>query len=310
MTSSERPPDQRSGRPWTLYPSPLRYPGGKRKLANFVKVLMASNGLVDGEYAEVYAGGAAIALELLYEEYVRRIHINDLDRGIHAFWVAATQETDGICRRVRDTPVTIDEWRRQRDTYLAPQPDPLDLAFATLFLNRTNRSGIVTGGPIGGLQQQGTWRIDARYRSADLLHRVEKVGRFSSRIDVSGLDGADFIRTVVPALPERSLVYLDPPYFVKGQEALYSNYYRPEDHALIAELVASLDVPWLVSYDDVPDIRALYPEAARLAYTIAYSANDRYRGAEIAFFADSLDVPAVANPSTVTKRDVLAAASA
>lgn len=304
---SEQPPGQRGQQPWKLYASPLRYPGGKRKLANFMKLLVTSNGLADGEYAEVYAGGAAVALELLYEEYVRRIHINDIDRGVHAFWMAATEQTDSLLALVRDTPVTIDQWRKQRDIYLSADPAPLELGFATLFLNRTNRSGIVTGGPIGGYRQEGTWRIDARYRVEDIVNRIEKVGRFAARIEVTRLDGAVFLRDIAPKLPDGSLVYLDPPYFVKGQEALYASYYSADDHAVIAGLVLELDLPWVVSYDDAPEIRALYPKVDHVAYSIAYSAHARYRGSEIAFFSESLRVPEIANPSTVTKRDLAAA---
>ncbi len=305
MSYTERPPEQRGGgqRPWALYPSPLRYPGGKRKLAPFVKLLFEINELVDGEYAEVYAGGAGIALELLYEEYVRRIHINDLDAGIHAFWLAARDRTDELCRRVQDTAVTMEEWRRQRATHRAADPDPLDLAFATLFLNRTNRSGIITGGPIGGYEQAGTWRVDARYRRADMIRRLDKVGRFGSRIEVYRLDGADFLRTIAPALPDSSLIYLDPPYFVKGQEELYANYYKPADHAAVAALVGGLGLPWMVSYDNAEEIRALYAGHQFVEYGIAYTAQGRYRGREIAFFAKSLWIPSVSDPARVTPRD-------
>ena len=299
-TNVERPPDRRGQRPWAFYPSPLRYPGGKRKLATYVKLLLQVNGLVDGEYAEVYAGGAAIALELLFEHYVRRIHINDYDPAVHAFWIAARDSSEALCRRVRDTDVTMEEWRRQRAVYGSANPDPLDLAFATLFLNRTNRSGIITGGPIGGYSQTGTWRLDARYHSDDLVRRIEKIGRFGSLIEVYRLDGAEFLKTIVPTLPDRALVYLDPPYYVKGQEALYANYYKPHDHEVIAGLVAALPRPWMVSYDDRSEIRELYGQHRSMSYGIGYTAHDRYRGQEVAYFAAQLRVPHVGDPSRVT----------
>ena len=280
--------------------SPLRYPGGKRKLANFIALLYRTNGLLDGEYAEVYAGGAAVALSLLYGEYASRIHINDLDRGVHAFWLAARDRTDELARLVRDATLDLDEWERQRAVQFVDDPDPLDLAFSTFYLNRTNRSGIITGGVIGGKRQTGRWKIDARYNVKDLVRRIERVGRWRSRIEVYRTDGAEFIRTVVPKLPKRTLLYFDPPYFVKGQEMLYANYYGPDDHAEVAGLVRAVTLPWVVSYDDHADVRALYSGCPTVAYDIAYSAADRYRGREVAFFSKGLVVPDIADPARLS----------
>jgi DNA adenine methylase len=284
--------------------SPLRYPGGKRKIANFIALLIRRNGLLDGDYAEVYAGGAAVALSLLYGEYVRRIHINDLDRGVHAFWMSALTATERLCARIRTVPLTIQEWDIQRAVYEEVDPDPLDLAVATFYLNRTNRSGIITGGVIGGRDQTGRWKLDARFDREKLVKRILRVGRNRSRINLHRLDGADFLVDVVSQLPQRSLTYLDPPYFVKGQQQLYANYYRPADHAEIARQVQSLSTPWMVSYDDVADIRSLYFGVASRSYSISYSANARYRGREIAFFSKTLVVPEWSNPARLSLADL------
>jgi DNA adenine methylase len=284
----------------SYYLSPLRYPGGKRRLANFMKLAVRMNNVLDGDYAEVYAGGASIALALLYGDYVRRIHINDLDPGIFAFWSAARNNTDQLAARVQSVQLTMDEWRRQRAVQTAGEPDPLDLAVSTFFLNRTNRSGIVGGGPIGGVAQEGSWRIDARFNRADLLRRIERIGRHRSRITVSCLDGATFLGTVASQLPTRSLVYLDPPYYVKGQQRLYANYYGAAEHAAIADHVASLRTPWVVSYDNAAEIAALYEGFHFLAYGISYSAGHRYVGNEIMFFSRDFVVPPVSSPPTVS----------
>lgn len=285
--------------------SPLRYPGGKRKLANFMALLFRTNRLLDGEYAEVYAGGAAVALTLLYGEYARKVHINDLDRGVYAFWSAARDRTHDLCRLVRDAKLDMAEWERQRSVQFASDPDPLDLGFSTFYLNRTNRSGIITGGVIGGKDQTGEWKIDARFRTGDLVRRIERIGRWSSRIEVHNLDGAVFLKTVARDLPSKSLVYLDPPYYVKGQEMLYANYYGPEDHAEVARLVGELAVPWVVSYDDTAEVRSLYEDRRVVAYDIAYSASQRYRGREIAFFSDGLVIPDVRDPARVSPSEMV-----
>lgn len=289
------------GSPYFL--SPLRYPGGKRKLANFMSLIFKMNGVMDGEYAEVYAGGAAVALSLLYGDYARRIHINDLDRSVYAFWVAARDHATGLCRRIERARLTMREWEKQRAIQFEANPDPVDLAYSTFYLNRTNRSGIILGGVIGGKDQAGTWKMDARFNRSDLIRRIERVARWASRIELYRLDGAEFLRTVVPVLPAKSIVYLDPPYYVKGKELLYASYYRDGDHALLAKMVKRLRCRWIVSYDDAKQIRQLYEGYRSTRYGIAYSAQARYRGREVMFFADRLSVPAVTNPTTVSTSD-------
>lgn len=305
QAGQQQPPPVRRRNGTAPFYSPLRYPGGKRKLANFISLLYRSNRLLDGDYAEVYAGGGAVALTLLYGQYASRVHINDLDPGVYAFWVTARDNTDALCRLVSGAKLTMGEWERQRKVLLSKQPEQLDLAFATFYLNRTNRSGIITGGVIGGRDQTGAWKIDARFNRVDLVRRIERVGRWASRIGVTNLDGADFLRTVAPTLPEKSLVYLDPPYFVKGQEKLYANYYEPSDHAEIATLVQALERPWMVSYDDGAEVRDLYHQRRAVDYDIAYSASERYRGREVAFFSDGLTIPAAADPAKVTTSDLV-----
>ncbi len=284
--------------------SPLRYPGGKRKLANFMALLLRANQLLDGEYAEVYAGGAAVALSLLFGDYVRGIRINDVDPGLHAFWVSARDHTAELCQLIREAKLDPAEWDRQQEIQRDCNAGAVELGFSTFYLNRTNRSGIITGGLIGGKRQAGAWKMNARFQQDDLIRRIERIGRWRSRIAVHRLDGAEFLRTVAPRMGQRSLLYLDPPYYVKGQEMLYANYYGPEDHAGIARLVSGLRQPWVVSYDDTPEIRELYRGYRSVAYGLSYSANSRYAGREVAFFSDGLVVPSVRDPTRLTVADI------
>src|SRR5260221_5390008 len=174
--------------------TPLRYPGGKGKLAVFVKELMKRNGLLDGEYVEPYAGGAAIALELLLQEYVSHVHINDISRPIYAFWKSALDDTERLVRLIRNTPLTVQAWDRQKRVMANPRDhDNLELGFATFFLNRTNRSGILDAGIIGGRDQSGPWKIDARFNAAELAYRVESIAKLRSRISLSREDAKKFL---------------------------------------------------------------------------------------------------------------------
>lgn len=278
------------------YITPLRYPGGKAKLANFLMLLIQQNGLHDIDYVEPYAGGAGVALALLLNEYASRIYVNDISRPIYAFWYSVLNETDALCRRISDTPVTTEEWQRQRAVLAASeQVDLLDLGFATFFLNRTNRSGIIEGGCIGGKEQKGEWKIDARFNKKDLLQRINRIAQFRNRIHLSNQDSVAFLLQLSPSLPKSSLIYLDPPYYVKGQD-LYRNFYQHQDHVDIAQLLSHVKNHWVVSYDNVDEIRAIYSSYRTQTYHLNYSAAVRQQGSEILIFSPTLRIPLVLSP--------------
>ena len=283
--------------------TPLRYPGGKGKLADFVKSILQKNNLVDGEYCEPYAGGAAVALELLMHEYVTRIHINDISRPLYALWSSILNRPDDFSRKIRDATLSVRAWDRQKAIFRNPDDhDDLDLGFATFYLNRTNRSGILRGGIIGGRAQNSEWNIDARYNSKDLAARVEAIASMRDRILVYNKDAAEFLTGTVANLPKRSLVYLDPPYFVKGKD-LYIDHYGAKDHAVIARLVRRITTQaWIVSYDDVPQIRALYTRYRGLRYELGYSARDVAKGVELMYFCNKLEIPPAAGQIAVLGR--------
>jgi DNA adenine methylase len=274
------------------YFTPLRYPGGKAKLTPYIKRILIANDLVDGEYAEPYAGGAAVALELMLQEFVTRIHINDISRHVYAFWWSVLNETDKLASLVASRRLTISEWDRQKRIASNPSDyDELELGFATFFLNRTNRSGILSGGIIGGRDQDGPWKIDARFNRNALIHRIESIANLKSRIELTRWDAAKFIAKRVKQLPKKSLTYLDPPYYIKGKD-LYYDYYSHGDHEAISKLVLSIThQKWIVSYDDVVAIRELYSNVRSKKYDVAYSARDNYAGREVMFFCPALEIP-------------------
>lgn len=288
------------------FPSPLRYPGGKGKLANFVKLLLSHNGLADVHYVEPYAGGASIALSLLYEEYARHIHINDLNPAIFALWHSVLDETEALCRLVRDTAVTLEERERQRRIQTDASASLLELGFSTFFLNRVNRSGIIRGGVIGGKNQDGPWGMDARYNKSDLILRIQKIARYRRRIHLYNVDAAQFITEHIKELPANSFVYLDPPYYAKGKD-LYQHFYAHGDHETIARKVPEISQPWIVSYDAHLRLLPLYEGFRSIRYGLSYSAQNRYKGAEVIFFSPVLKIPDVATPANIRLQEVLAA---
>lgn len=270
-------------------------------MTNYLKLVFEQNELLGGHYVEPYAGGCGIAVNLLLHDYASCIHLNDLNKAVYAFWHSVINSTDELCKKIRDTRVSMTQWRRQRTIHSQPDDHSLlDLGFSTFFLNRTNRSGILTGGVIGGKKQTGKWKINARYNKKVLCDRIEKIALYRTRIRLYNLDAEALIVGVLPSLPQKSLVYLDPPYFVKS-ERLYKNLYTPADHAAIAMLVRqSISIPWIVSYDYAPEILELYRACPSIVYGMNYSAGSkRYKGSEAMFFSPKLSIPDAENPSKV-----------
>lgn len=272
--------------------TPLRYPGGKSKLTNYIKQILRLNNLINGQYIEPYAGGSGIAINLLMDRYISHIHINDINPAIYAFWDSVLHDTENLCRLIRDTDVSIDEWHKQKDIFLDQHDKPtLQLGFATFFLNRTNRSGILHGGVIGGKNQSGIWKLDARYNKVNLIQRIEKIALLKSQIHLYNLDAAYLIHTILPKLPDKTLVYLDPPYYVKGS-GLYENHYSHNDHIEIANLVVNkIKLPWIVSYDNTTEINKMYTGMPTFKYGLKYTVQKRYTGSEVMFFSKNLLVP-------------------
>lgn len=268
------------------YCSPLRYPGGKNCIFPFVSQLFYENGLIGAAYAEPYAGGAGLALRLLFEEYVEHIYINDLDQAIFAFWASVLTAPDALCGWIDDVDVSMDSWYKYKEIQKnAQSADLFELAKSTFFLNRTNVSGVIKGGVIGGFEQKGNYKLDARFNKNDLIERIQKIARFKHRISVSNLDGLAFVKKM-DSKPENVFIYLDPPYFQKGAD-LYMNFYSKTDHEKLSKHVHKVKKKWMVSYDNHDFIMNLYAAKKKVLYQLSQSASNRV-GDEILIFSEDL----------------------
>ncbi|WP_027383267.1 DNA adenine methylase [Epilithonimonas caeni] len=270
--------------------SPLRYPGGKGRVANYFKEIFRENLLYDGTYIEPYAGGASVALSLLFNEYASKIIINDKDVALYGFWYSILHDTEQFIKKIYDTKINLESWECQKLIHKHKSDNDLfSVGFSTFFLNRTNRSGILKAGVIGGKQQAGDWKMDARFNKIDLIHRIEKIAMYKNRIQIYNLDAIELIENVKNEIDENALFYFDPPYYVKGKD-LYMNYYNHDDHIQVANAIEKINKQkWIVSYDDEEPIRNNYSRFRQKKFQLDYSAgNTNKKGNEIMIFSDNL----------------------
>ncbi|NUM73299.1 DNA adenine methylase [candidate division KSB1 bacterium] len=261
--------------------SPLRYPGGKSTMAGLLSQIRRLNRLGSLAIAEPFAGGAGASLTLLYLEETYEIYINDIDLAIHDFWWSIINKPEAFLKKIIETRVSMAEWYRQRNVYRSRgQVSKLQRGFATFYLNRCNRSGIImNGGPIGGVRQTGKWKLDARYNKLELRSRCEKIAEYRDRIHVSGQDGMKFIEKLDQ---KGAFFFIDPPYFLKG-ETLYLNSLDKKYHAdLAAQLESMKNSAWVLTYDDCPEVRRMYCDWATIRpFSLRYVAAERRSGKEV-----------------------------
>ena len=277
--------------------SPLRYPGGKSKLINYIKKIILENDLENGMYIEPFSGGSSIALSLAMDNIMQQVVINDYDRSIYAFWYSVLNNTDQFIDNILNTNININEWHKQREVQKYKKTaDLFELGFSTFYLNRTNRSGIIKAGVIGGLEQSGNYKINARFNKLELINRILKISEHRDRIKLFNFDVIDLLNHN-KKLPKKNLVYLDPPYYVKGRN-LYVNFYNDLNHQNLAQYIQTHKTAnWVVSYDSHLFIENLYRKTQSIHYDLSYSAGATKSGKEVIFFKDNLIIPDVINPS-------------
>jgi len=279
-----------------MYYSPLRYPGGKNKLSAFIAKICVDNN-INGHYVEPYSGGASVALFLLLEGFVERITINDRDRSIYAFWHSVLNKTNKFCEMIENAELTIEEWKKQREIQNRKKSvDLLTLGFSTFYLNRTNRSGIINAGMIGGMNQSGDYLMDCRFNKSDLIERIKKIANKKKSIRLYKKDAIKLIEKIQNESQNNNVVfYFDPPYYLKAS-SLYMNHYEDKNHKMVSEKIKAIEnIRWIVSYDNVPQIRELYSECKKKEFEFKHTAYEIRDGKEILFFSNNIERPKIEN---------------
>lgn len=266
-------------------------------MAKFIALICKKND-IKGHYVEPYAGGAAVALYLLFNKRVSQITINDVDRSIYAFWYSILNYTNDFCKLIKETEINIDNWRHCQSIQKNKEKTSLlELGFSTFFLNRTNISGVIDAGVIGGIEQDGTYKMDCRFNKKELIKRIRKIARRKKQIHLYKLDALKLVEKIEKRSSKTSTIfYFDPPYYLKG-ESLYLNAYKHEDHEAVSERIKEIkNARWIVSYDDNEDIKSMYKEYRLKEFCLTHSARVSREGKEVLFFSDNLIIPDVPSP--------------
>ncbi len=270
--------------------SPLRYPGGKAKLYTLVKTIMEENNLIGGTYVEPFAGGAGLALKLLINNDVKRIIINDLDIAIYSIWYSILNLTKDFCDLIENTEVSVEEWKKQKNIYSKGlSGNTLQYGFAAFFLNRTNVSGVIKGGMIGGNCQSGSYKIDARFNKSDLINRIKLISKYKNSIILYNMDANELINGNFLKYYHKVFINFDPPYVKKGLQ-LYKNSFSEQDHRLLSYNISRCKKKWIVTYDICPLVKELYDDFSHDIININYSVNTPKKAQEYIFFSKNLKV--------------------
>lgn len=277
-----------------MFYSPLRYPGGKNKLSAFIAKICIDNN-INGHYVEPYSGGASVALFLLLEGFVNKITINDRDRSIYAFWFSVLNKTNQLCELIQNAELTIEEWRKQKEIQSNKKSaEILELGFSTFYLNRTNRSGIINAGVMGGVEQNGNYLMDCRFNKTDLIERIKRIAKHKKNIRLYRKDAIKLIDKIQnEAEVENVIFYFDPPYYLKAS-TLYLNHYEDKNHKKVSDKIKSIEnIKWIVSYDNVPEIQELYSSCQKKEFSFKHTAYESRIGKEILFFSNNVTQPKV-----------------
>ncbi len=243
--------------------SPLRYPGSKKRLAPLIVDIVRRHDF--DLFVEPFAGGAYIGLFMAKNNLAKKVVLGESDPLVASFWKALFGQNRQLAQRVRELEISIGEWRRIREW----RPETtLDKAIKCLYLNRTNYSGILKAGPLGGKGQSGPYDIGCRFDKEKIARRIEALGSLGERVEVIR---ADYRETLAKTEGQKRFIYLDPPYYEKGH-LLYNDYFGQNDHIELRDVLARIEDAWLLSYDEAPDIKRFYEGFPMESFALYHSA--------------------------------------
>lgn len=233
----------------------LRYPGSKKFLKPVISNWIQTHGLQESTFYEPFCGGASLGLGLLTSGHIKKLVLADKDRTVRALWQCVFSDYGWLQRAIKTREVSLDMWNKIK---MSKPITRRENAWKCLYLNRTCFSGISKGGPIGGQTQSSKYKIDCRFNRLTLSKAVKELANHKGSVKV--LPTRTWDKTVQHAEKDNNaIIYLDPPYFLKGK-LLYNEFFNYSDHQELINYCATLKMPWILSYDLCDEILELCKE--------------------------------------------------
>lgn len=235
--------------------SPLRYPGGKNRVAKMLLEHMPPH----TDYREIFAGGAALFFS---KPRVKKNWLNDLHPGLCAFYRAVQKHFDqfaALCRQQDGSlRARFDEWAARRDLMDATGDEMLvERAVQYYFLNRTVWGGRVVYDP----RRKSRLYFSNPSGWSNLEKKLAHLSAISEKLRGVKITCDGYQKCLAGATAD-TLIYADPPYFRESvghiTDRLYDKSFDYDCHRKLAALLKKTKAKVMVSYDDCPEIRELY----------------------------------------------------
>ena len=269
--------------------SPLRYPGSKQKFARTLSDIISKNKISPDLFIEPFSGGASISLYFLQTNLVKNIALIEKDPLIASLWKTIFFDSEWLVKKIKNLDITIDKWRYFKNY----NPRTIrNKALKCLFLNRTNFSGILKAGPIGGQKQISQYKIDCRFNKCNIINRIEVLSKYKDKVlFIEEGDYEDILKNKQNILPKNTFIYFDPPYVNKAK-ALYNFYFNDADHVRLKNYIKNLKCNWLLSYDYEPPISKLYENFSNTGFfdIIYTSSANKHRPKKKEFLSSNLNL--------------------
>src|SRR3990167_6998031 len=278
--------------------SPLRYPGSKRKLCNYLDKILAKNNYSPQVLIEPFVGGGSVFINFLLRHKEGKVVIEDKDELIYNFWKTLFDEPSYLIRFVKKVRVDLKTFDRYR--HVSSHTDKFSrkkLAEACLFLNRTSFSGILnnSAGPIGGREQKSIYKIDCRFGRENLIKKIKSISAFKNRVVVLPYNWEETLKYVAGEdkyKNARLLYYFDPPFYKKAAQ-LYRYHFDNVSHKNLRDRLMKLKQAWILSYDRAQEIQNLYSAFTRINVSMPYSINSPAKRLEKELIITPLKLPKI-----------------
>lgn len=241
---------------------PLSYVGGKRTLANQIIAIFPKH----TTYIEVFAGGA----QVLFHKTPSRVEIlNDLDSEITNFFRVCQQHHEELIRYLRFMVVS----RRWHE--LLKLTDPATLSD----VQRAGRYLYLLKNSFASLPRRLSYKCHVvqppGFNPERMPELIEETHKRLARVQIESLPYERMLKKFDRA---ESLFYLDPPYF---DRYLYRFNLEKEDFVKMAELLGNLRGKFVLSLNDLPEVRSLFKpfkfRSVDLHYTAQRIAGRRFK---------------------------------